>query len=446
MLHALEKFYLDAVAGRHWPLNEPWAAPLVNVLHVIVVLVRETRRDRLPARAATLTYWTAVALVPLLLLGFALTGAMGLKDDTRGAVRQLLYETILASSVEEVGAVLDELILRTHLGTLGTIGVLSTLFIGYQLFSQVGLAYNEIFRAREDRSLIYRFTLFYTALTLGPILIGAGFLLSAKIGADRGLPFASHLLPLSLSALIFTMALLLLPCARVSRRAAIFGGILTAAVFEFAKEGFGLYINIFGTKDSLTLIYGSVAFLPVFLLWTNVLWLVVLFGVEVAWLVQHHGSLLDHQRRLAADPRYGRRTPDGLFALTVMVLVCSRFLDDGARLTAEGLVELTGADPRHMQDALVVLEDADLIVRDDIGRLLPARSPDAITAGEVIVAWRAAVAPLLPSAPLPVIDEAEAGMSRLLSVSLQRIVHQNGHLHVMPALAAAEGGPVARLG
>jgi len=438
MLHALEKLYLDAVRGRIWPLDQPWATPLVNALHVVVVLVRETRRDRLPARAATLTYWTAVALVPLLLLGFALTGALGLKDDTRNAVRKLLYETILASSVEEVGALLDELILRTHLGTLGTIGVLSTMFIGYQLFSQVGLAYNEIFRAREDRSLLYRFTLFYTALTLGPILLGSGFLLSARIGGEHGLPFASHLLPLSLSAVIFTVALLLLPCTRVSRRAAIFGGLLTAAVFEVAKESFGLYINIFGTKDSLTLIYGSVAFLPVFLLWTNVLWLVVLFGVEVAWLIQHHGSLVDHQRRLAADPRYGRRAPDGLFALTVMVVVCSRFLDLGARLTIEGLIEATGADPRHMQDALLVLEDADLLVRDEAGRVLPARSPDSITAGEVIVAWREAAAPLLPGAPLPVIQEAEAGIRRLLAVSLARIVHQNGHLTILPTLVPRE--------
>lgn len=432
MLLALERLYLDAVRGRWLPLDQPWAAPIVNALHVAVVLVRETRRDRLPARAATLTYWTAVALVPLLLLAFALTGAMGLKDDTRTAVRQLLYDTILASSVEEVGAVLDELILRTHLGTLGTIGVLSTLFIGYQLFSQVALAYNEIFRAREDRSLLYRFTLFYTALTLGPLLLAAGFLLSARVGADRGLPFASHLLPLSLSAVIFTTALILLPCARVHRRAAIFGGLLTAAVFEVTKEGFASYINIFGTKDSLTLIYGSVAFLPVFLLWTYVLWLVVLFGVEVAWLVQHHGSLVDHQRRVAADPRHGRRSPDGPFALGLMVTIAERFLLGGGGIGVEELVTRTGADPRHVQDALGVLEDTGFVLFDSARRAHCARPPEAVSAAEVLTAWREAAAPALPTRGL---SEVEIAGGDLRHVSLAELARR-------PALVAA-GGEVA---
>jgi membrane protein len=427
MLLALEKLYLDVVRGRWLPLDQPWAAPVVNALHVAVVLVRETRRDRLPARAATLTYWTAVALVPLLLLAFAITGAMGLKDDTRNAVRQLLYDTILASSVEEVGAVLDELILRTHLGTLGTIGVLSTLFIGYQLFSQVALAYNEIFRAREDRSLIYRFTLFYTALTLGPLLLGAGFLLSARVGADRGLPFASHLLPLSLSAVIFTTALILLPCARVQRRAALFGGLLTAAVFEVTKKGFALYINIFGTKDSLTLIYGSVAFLPVFLLWTYVLWLVVLFGVEVAWLTQHHGSLVDHQRRVAADPRHGRRSPDGPFALGLMVTIAERFLQGGGGLAVSELVACTGADPRHVQDALSVLEDTGFVLFDHAQRAHSARPPETVTAGEVLQAWREAAAPAVPGRALTALDLAPGGLQHTSLAELAR----------RPALAAA---------
>ena len=82
----------------------------------------------------------------------------------------------------------------------------------------------------------------------------------------------------------------------------------------------------------------SVAFLPVFLLWTYVLWLVVLFGVEVAWLVQHHGSLVDHQRRVAADPRHGRRSPDGPFALSLMVTITDRFLHGGGGIGVEELV------------------------------------------------------------------------------------------------------------
>ena len=147
----LRRLYEDAAAGRLGPTHHPGWRLLVEAVHIVVVLVQETVRDRLHVRAAMLAYWTAVAIVPLLMLGFALTGPLGLADDTRTAVRQLLYHTILASSVEDLGAALDDLILRTNLRTLGTIGVLSTMFIGSQLFFNMELAYNDIFRARVRR-------------------------------------------------------------------------------------------------------------------------------------------------------------------------------------------------------------------------------------------------------------------------------------------------------
>ena len=82
-----QRLYEDLSAGRIGPAGSPVLAGLVEGVHALVVLFRETVRDRLHVRAAMLAYWTAVAMVPILLLGFALTGPLGLGLATREAVK-----------------------------------------------------------------------------------------------------------------------------------------------------------------------------------------------------------------------------------------------------------------------------------------------------------------------------------------------------------------------
>lgn len=389
----LERLYEDAAAGRLAPGHHPVFRVLIECVHIAVVLVRETMRDRLHVRAAMLAYWSSVAIVPILLLGFAMTGPMGLAADTRDAVRRLLYDTVLASSVEEVGQALDSLLLGANLGTLGVLGVLGIMLIGAQLFFNAELAYNDIFRTRVRRSRILRFTLFYAGLTLGPLLLASGFLLTAKMGDVPGSGLLHRALPLILTATLLVAALRLLPCSQVSWKAALSGGLLSAVAFELAKAGFGAYTELFGTTDNMTRIYGGLAFLPVFLLWLYVSWLVVLFGVEVAYLVQHHGSLVDAQRRLAVDRHALRRQPDGFFALAVMATVSEHYLSGRGGMGTEQISVITGTDPRHVQGVLEVLEDADLLVRSEHKHYLPARPPADISGTEVLRAWRELATP-----------------------------------------------------
>jgi membrane protein len=162
---------------------------------------------------------------------------------------------------------------------------------------------------------------------------------------------------------------------------------------EVAKQGFEAYTDLLGARDNLARIYGQVALLPVLLLWIYVFWLVVLFGVEVAFLVHNHGSLLDAQRRLATDPDAARRQPDGFFALAVLGLIIEHHERGRGPLSAAALSELSGADPRHLQVVLDVLEEGALIVETADKGFLPARPAAQISASEVLRLWRDKAAP-----------------------------------------------------
>jgi membrane protein len=419
------RLYEDAAAGRLGPAGSPLFRGVVELIHVLVVLVRELIRDRLHVRAAMLSYWTAVAIVPILVLGFALTGPLGLAATTSGAVRAVLYDSMLADSVEEVGSALDTLLVGANIGTLGIFGVVGIMLIGAQLYFNAELAYNDIFQTRVKRSWLLRFVLFYAGITLGPLLIATGFVLSARLGATASdARLLGRVLPVLITATALVSAIRLLPCTPVSWRAALTGGLVSAIAFEAAKAGFGEYTEMLGTKDNLARIYGSVAFLPVFLIWTYTLWLIVLFGVEVAWLVQNHGALVDSQRRRAVDPLSGDRQADGFFALNVLAVVVERWMGDEGAPTKEAVVALTGAEPRHVQRALEVLEESGFLLESEDGRYSPARPPETVPASEVLRAWRTRAAPAIQGPAGSAVHTALSAVDHALLGNVDRLVRR----------------------
>jgi membrane protein len=148
-------------------------------------------------------------------------------------------------------------------------------------------AFNTIWRVRQPRRGVSSFLLYWAILSLGPLLLGAGFAVStyitslsllsgpdALIGAKTLLGF----MPLLFSVAAFTLIYAAVPNARVPLGHALTGGAFTALLFEAAKALFGLYVSFF---PGYQLIYGAFATVPLFLLWIYLSWLIVLFGAEL---------------------------------------------------------------------------------------------------------------------------------------------------------------------
>ena len=409
-----ERLYQDLATGRRgtaWPAVR-W---LVEGLHILVVLVRESRQDRLPVRAAMLAYWTAVAIVPILLIGFTLSAPLGAGDAARTAVRRLLYDTILTDSVEEVGRALDTLLAGANLKAISLVGLAGIMVIGSQLYFNAELAYNDIFRSRVRRSLLLRFALFYAGITLAPSLIAGGFVATATLPVDVNL--LARAVPLLLTSIALVGALRLLPNRRVRWSSCLVGGLFSAVAFELAKAGFSAYGRLMGTAEGLAGIYGSLAFLPVFLLWLQVVWMVVLVGVEVAYLAEHYNHLIGAQRRDVGDPNAHHRYADALFGLGLMGLIARAWLDAAEPYDADRLVEETGADPRHVQIALEVLQDGGLLTETEDKCFVLTRPPEELSAGDILRCWRRATAPSVreTSTSAGIIEQAERSVEQALS-------------------------------
>lgn len=382
MLEWLTKIYRQLYAGGQGE-NRTWSRWLLDGAQTVAAVARRASRDQLGLRAAMLSYWTALAAVPLLLLAFALTGPLGLTDATRDAVRSLLYETILASSVNEVSVVLDALLDGTSLRALGLAGVAGLMISGSQLYFKVEQAYNDVYGVHVRRTRTLRFLVFYAGITLGPLVLAWGLVTATGLGNPGTF---SRLLPPLLTAVGLVGGIRLLPDTHVPWRAALVGGLLSAAVFEGAKSGFGLYMDLFGAGSGVARAFGSLAFLPFSLTWLYLVWFVVLLGVELAYVVQHRSWVLAavHRAALAGERK---QWPDAGFGLLVLTVIAERFMEGRG---ASGVDDLSGrlaVSPGSIQATLDVLEDAGEVVVSDKGYLL-TRPADMTRASDVLAAWR----------------------------------------------------------
>lgn len=359
--------------------------PVRRALLLILAFLRESQRDQLQARAATLSYWTLVTIVPVFVLVAAALEAYD--SDNAAAVRELVFSTILAGAVREVGTALDGWIAEVNLAGLGAIGVLTVLLTSSRIWFSVEDAYNALWNTRSRRSLAMRMVLFYATFTVIPLLLGAGWTLSQRVALDLDAGVRERLVSLVLTTLAFVGAIRTLPDTRVRWGPAIVGGTASALGFELAKTGFNAYVSLVGAGDLSARIYGSLGLVPVFLLWLFLVWNIVLLGVELAWVAQRQDELVDAEERRLTGESATSRHADALFALQCLVVVAERFAR-GAGATSE--VEVTrglSSDPVYVRAALENLEAVGILAESDLG-YLPARPLERLTVREVVAAYR----------------------------------------------------------
>ncbi|MDF3932801.1 YihY family inner membrane protein [Pseudomonas citronellolis] len=248
-------------------------------------LLQRFRLDRVSSHAAALTYTTLFAVVPMMTVTFAIVSAIPAFEGMGERIQLFIFHNFVPSTGEAVEAYLRNFTVQArHLTWLGVAFLAVTAF---SMLVTIERVFNQIWRVRKPRRGVTRFLLYWAILSLGPLLLGAGFAVSTYVtslsllSGPHALPGAGTLLkfmPLLFSVAAFTLIYAAVPNARVPPLHALAGGAFAAALFEAAKALFGLYVGLF---PGYKLIYGAFATVPLFLLWIYLSWLIVLFGAEL---------------------------------------------------------------------------------------------------------------------------------------------------------------------
>jgi len=238
--------------------------------------------DRCSENAAALTYMSLFALVPLLTVLYTMASAIPAFQGAEEQMQRLLFKHLVPASSSDIEQYLNDFSQQAK--NLTGPGVLFLLVTAILMLRNVEHAFNLIWRARENRSAISSFLLYWAVLTLAPITIGLALGLSTYFAAfahaleNLNLFGANALLvqtaPLLLSTTGFSLVYAAVPNCRVPFRHALIGGLFAALAFHAARSIFTQLV----VGSSYTFIYGAFAAVPLFLLWIYLSWNIVLIG------------------------------------------------------------------------------------------------------------------------------------------------------------------------
>ncbi len=245
------------------------------------------REDSLGLTASSLTFTTILALVPFFTVALAVFTAFPMFGKLQDVLQRWLLDSLVPESIarQVLGYLTQFSAKASRLGLLGFSMLLAT---ALALILTIDRTLNNIWRVRRLRPLGQRVLIYWAAITLGPLLLGASLALTSyALSASRGLvdtlPGGVRLLLNSLEFFVLAAGMAGLyryvPNTQVHWRHAWAGGIFVAVCMELAKKGLALYLVKVPTYSA---VYGTFATLPILLVWIYVAWVIVLLGAVVA--------------------------------------------------------------------------------------------------------------------------------------------------------------------
>lgn len=364
-----------------------------KILRTIVLAVREYRTDYCTQRAAGLTFYTLVSVVPVLTMALAVARAFGL--DT--IVQQHVWASLSNQTelVDKLFQFANALLRSTTNTVVAGVGVAILLWTVTSALGNIENAFDRIWEVPRPRRFVRRLTDYTAMIVVGAVLwlvsIGIAIALRGQLGslgARVGIPDLAAMTKALLQVVRFlliwgllSVACIIMPNARVRRGSALLGGFGAAVLYHLIE---GLYLGFQTRISNYGAIYGGFAALPLFLTWVQATWMAVLFGAELAFADEHcetYGFAPDYTR-LSGHLRR-------LLHLRILHLLVTRFQQGTEALTSSQISSRVEIPVRLLRRLLVELTGAGLVARtltpdERYAAYQPAKGADQLTLGHVI--------------------------------------------------------------
>jgi membrane protein len=337
---------------------------LFKQLRIIFVAARGFSRDNISLRASALTFYSLLSVIPVAAIAFAIAKGFGLDQD----LKQLIIDKfesepmILNWLLENATGAIE----KTRGGYMAGVGVVILFWAVMLLLSDIENSFNHIWQVRVARPWYRKFTDYLTIMIIAPIFLilsGAitGFIIttlpeymSTAPILDFFKPVISFLFkfaPYILTWITLTILFIIMPNTKVKVIPAVISAVIAGTILQIIQW---LYIDLQFGITKLNAIYGSFAAVPLFIIWLQTNWTVVLLGAEISFANQNV-SRYDMESEALNISNYQKRT----MILMIMQMVIRNFsigekpvsaedlatnLKIPARLTLEILQDLTSAN------------------------------------------------------------------------------------------------------
>lgn len=351
-------FFTDTVfrkgAGEY---RNPVARWAVRQYKLLFYTVQGLSSHGTMVRSAALTFYTLMSLVPVVALVFAVVKGFGLAEG----LEQNLYE-VLPQSPEVIDYVVgfaQKALARTQGGWVALVGVLTLFWAVIKVFGSIEDALNNIWEVRSTRSAARKYGDYIAVVVVAPIL----WVISSSMGnyaaeilgvaGSPTLEVLSRAGSLVVAWVMFTFIYVVLPSTKVRFTAALTAGVVAGTAFVLFQWG---YVYLQRWMTSYNAIYGSFAALPLFLLWMQISWEILLLGGELSFAYQNVARFDEERESLLVSYDCRRKLMVG-----VMVLVSRAFRDGRGAVSFSEIRDRLDVPTRIMNNILYTLVQARML-------------------------------------------------------------------------------------
>ena len=287
----------------HGQAAEGWRGLLLQQIGLLVLTIRSLDKS-LTMRAAGLTYRSLLAMVPLLVVAFAIFGAFGGLEQMREPLVDWIFENLTVRSDDGLREDIDAFLANVNAGAIAGAGAIGLVYTAIGLLVDVESSINRMWGIKKGRSFLVSLARNWALITLAPLLVAYSISLSSSLQSSsfattvlEWLPFGLGASLLSLStvaamSLVFTMAFVIIPNTRVRIKAAAAGGILAGILWSVLKS---IFIISVASSVRYSAVYGALGTLPIFMVWMYFGWIVTLLGARFAYANQVGSVTHAHQ-------------------------------------------------------------------------------------------------------------------------------------------------------
>lgn len=411
-------------------------------------LLNKNRAEQL---AAALSYYTIFGIVPLAIVVVLIFHATPAYRQMGEELKNITYEELQLTSIQYrdpenpdkhilltdyLDAIINRVFADVDKSSLGVISILLLVWAALRLLSIIEGAFNHMWYVPRGRPFLHRVINYWALLTLVPLLLGAGLYATTKYSIlqniQTGAPAAiSPVISYLLSASALFLVYLVMPNAKVRAGPALKGAAFAALVWTLARWGFGIYVT---ELIPYSTIYGVLGLIPLAIFWIYVTWLIVLFGLQLAFTIQHFDTL-EMAEIPKAEEAEGRFIANDMTAIAVAREIAAAFESGRGPISTDDVcsrLDIPGEFGEKLLDELVV-RGVLAKTTDPARGFVPARDPERIRLSEIA----GAVAAASFGQPKP----GEKALRQVMEDQQQALARYTlGQLLDVPK-AAAEGPP-----
>ena len=326
-------------------------------------------------RSAALTFYTLMSIVPVAAVIFAVVKGFGLTETLLDNLYGIFPQH--PEVIEYLIGFAERALARTQGGVVAVVALVTLFWAVIRAFASIESAFNNIWEVKTARSLTRQYSAYITIVVVVPLLWAATRALGLYVDAQLGLGSSAWSFVVSKCAvlvmtwLIFAVLYTAIPNTKVRFRSALTAGVVAGTLFMLFQWG---YVYLQRWMTSYNAIYGSFAALPLFLIWMQTSWQILLFGGELSFAYQNVARFAVERESLLISHDQRRRV-----MLAVMLVVVRRFRDAGGAASAEAIRERLELPTRIVNDVLYRLTEA--------GQLLAVAAPGTASESAYVPAY-----------------------------------------------------------